>query len=356
MATLAKRTNNSKLSRKRTDLSTLSFFNEPLKRKFLEDMVKNENISEETAKNYERILLLTSELEKKLNKDLNEFDFKELETVLYNYKSNNRNTIETYARIISSYLNWSVKSNLIQHNELEHLKPDDFVKYLLEGEIYYTEKQLRRWENRMENYQDAVIVRLLFLGVGGKQLSELRNLKISDVDRENKKIRLVNTLTEDKATGLPIKYGIRYLDIKDEYTFDLIEGAFNQRTYMKRNAEVSEGNENRSIGALDLVINNYVVRSSITKTENFSYPVDKFVIYRRIQMLSEVFGIANFTAKLIQRSGMVWYGYNFMKDNTSNELLLEDMKMVAEKFNMKSYHNLKGFLTTENILKTYESK
>lgn len=32
---------------------------------------------------------------------------------------------------------------------------------------------------------------------------------------------------------------------------------------------------------------------------------------------------------------------------------LDDLKIVANRFNMSSYHNLKGFLTTENILRTY---
>jgi hypothetical protein len=67
-------------------------------------------------------------------------------------------------------------------------------------------------------------------------------------------------------------------------------------------------------------------------------------------MLKEVIGIPEFDAKLIQRSGMIHYGNKLMQDG---KLSLDDMKMVADRFNIKSYHNLKGFLTVENILKTY---
>ena len=67
-------------------------------------------------------------------------------------------------------------------------------------------------------------------------------------------------------------------------------------------------------------------------------------------MLSEVLGIENFTAKLIQRSGMIHYASTIMQ---GEELSLDDLKMVADKYGVKSYHNLKGFLTAENILKTY---
>jgi hypothetical protein len=35
------------------------------------------------------------------------------------------------------------------------------------------------------------------------------------------------------------------------------------------------------------------------------------------------------------------------------ELALDDLKIIADRFNMKSYHNLKGFLNVENVRRTY---
>jgi len=325
-------------------------FNLERKESFIADMVTNGNISESTAKSYERILSYSARVEYALNKDLSDFNLEEIEKVLFGFNANNRNTVESYSRILSSYLNWSVQKGFSTNNPLYELKPDDFVKYLTDEETYFTNRQLKRWENHLENFQDAVIIRLLFIGVGGKQLSEIRNLKIQDVDRKNKTLKLTNTLKYDEKTGLPLKFTERYLDIEDDSTFDLIEGAIRTKKYVKRNGEVSEGAEARSIGMLELVENDYVIRSSITKTDNFNYPVDKFVIYRRLSMVSDVFGIDNFTAKLIQRSGMIYYANQIMQGDI---LTLDDMKIVADKFNIKSYHNLKGFLTTENVKKTY---
>jgi integrase len=321
-------------------------FEPEVKQEFLEDMMASGAITEETSKNYERILGITAEFEEALDRDLNTFTLKELETILFSFKANNRNTVETYARIISSYLNWSVKEGLADTNPLADLKPNDFIKYLTHGESYFTDKQIRRWENRMENYQDAVIVRLLFLGVGGKQMSEIRNLKKGDVDRKNKQIRLVNTLKAGDS-GQPIKFTERLFRI-DEHTLNLLEGAINQKTYTKRNGQMEYNPHVRPY--TDLVDNDYVIRSSITKTDNLNAPVDKSVVYRRIQTLAEVMGIPNFNAKLIQRSGMIHLGNQLVK---GEELSIDDMKIVADRFNMKSYHNLKGFLTVENILKTY---
>lgn len=325
-------------------------FNPERKDLFIKDMVEKGSISESTSKSYERVLLYSSKVEFGLEKDLSDFNLEEIEKVLFGFDANNRNTVESYSRILSSYLNWCVQKGLSNYNPLQELKPDDFVKYLTDEETYFTNSQIKRWEDHLENFQDAVIVRLLFIGVGGKQLSEIRNLKIQDVDRDNKILKLTNTLKYDEKTGLPIKFTERYLEIKDERTFDLIEGAINTKKYIKRNGEASEGAEARSIGMLELVENDYVIRSSITKTENYNYPVDKFVIYRRLSMISDVFGIDNFTTKLIQRSGMIYYASQIMQNKS---LTLDDMKIVADRFNMKSYHNLKGFLTTENVRKTY---
>ena len=316
-----------------------SLFNEKDKMLYLGD------IKENTKQSYERIFRITSSFESALGKDINKFSEEEIETVLYSFRANNRNTIESYARIISSYLNWSVKHKLTDVNILEKYRPDNFEKFLTNEEVYIAENKLRRYEDMCENFQDAVILRLLFIGVGGKQMSEIRNLKKSDIDEEKMELRLTNTLKEDKD-GFPLKYTERYLSI-DERTLTLINGAINQKTYMKRNGFMVESNNVRPY--TDIVKNDYVIRASITKTENFSAPVDKFVIYRRMSVLSETLGV-DLTTKFIQRSGMIFYGKGLIQNE---KLSLDDLKIIANRFNMKSHHNLKGFLTVENILETY---
>lgn len=319
-----------------------SLFNQKTKEAYLDEM------KDTTRQSYERIFKITEEYETALNKDINEFNERELETVLYNFKANNRNTIESYSRIISSYLNWSVKNKLSSINHLERYKPDDFEKFLINEEEYISENKLRRYEDRCENFQDAVILHLLFMGVSGKQMSEIRNLKKEDVDFEKMELRLVNTLKEGKD-GFPEKYTERYLKV-DERTIYLIKGAIEQEIYTKRNGQMVQRDNVRPY--TDLVKNDYVVRASITKTENMYAPVDKFVVYRRIAIVSETLGI-DLTAKFIQRSGMMFHANELIQNE---ELSLDDLKIVANRFNMKSYHNLKGILTVEHIRATYPNK
>lgn len=325
-----------------------SLFNTELKSDYLQDLINSGAITEETSKSYARIFSITTMMENALNKDLNQFTFEEVEGVLYGFKANNRNTVESYARIISSYLNWSVQRNLTECNVLSHLKPTDFENYLTNEEVYFTDKQLRKWEDRCANYQDAVILRLLFSGVGGRQLSEIRNLQKGDIDRVNMRLHLVNTLKANEY-GHAVKYTERWIDI-DERTLELIDGAIETKTYYKKNGEMAQTQHNNVRPFTDLVENNYIIRASITKNDNWNSPVDKFVIYRRVQMLSEFFYIDELTTKFIQRSGMIHYANELIKDDG---LSLNDIKMVADRFNLKSYHNLKGFLTVDNIHKTY---
>lgn len=323
-----------------TSSNNNSLFNEVQKNNFLDD------IKESTRKSYERIFKLTEQFEKSLGKDINQFSLEELETVIYSFKANNRNTVESYSRIISSYLNWSIAQGLTSVNELGVFKPEDFERFISNEEVYISEKHLRRYEDRCENYQDAVILRLLFIGVGGRQLSEIRNLHESDVNYSNNQIRLVNTLKEDEK-GSPIKFTERFMTV-DEHTMKLITGAIKERKYIKRNGFMDKVDNVRNY--TDLVSNEYVVRASITKTDNMKYPVDKFVIYRRVGMLAETLGL-DLTTKFIQRSGMIYYAKELTKGEA--EPSLDDLKMIANRFNMKSHHNLKGVLTLDNILKTY---
>ncbi|WP_046173351.1 site-specific integrase [Domibacillus indicus] len=323
-------------------------FNEEIKNAFLEEQINKNIITVETSNSYKRIFIKTSEIEQKMGKDLNKFNKEELEAVLFQFESKSRNTIESYARIISSYLHWSLQKGLASVNVLSSFRPVDFEKYIVNKEEYITEKTLRYYEDGCVNYQDAVILRLLFTGVAGKEMSEIKNLKKQDIDGENNRLRLINTLQADQ-NGNPVKYTERYLSV-DDRTIDLIKGALQDRIYHKRNGEINQTANNNIRPYTDLVNSDYVIRSSITNTERLNSQVDKFLIYRRVEIIREYFGIENLTAKIIQRSGMIHQAEKLIEDN---QLTLHDLKIVADRFNVKSYHNLKGLLTIENIRKVY---
>jgi integrase len=322
-------------------LKGMQMYNHSVKEEFLS------NIKEDTRPSYERIFKMTAGTEEVLGKDVSEFNLNEIEKLLVSFKSKSKNTIEAYGRIISSYLNWSEKTKRIQKNVMEELKTNDFEKFVVKSFNYYTEREIRLVEDFCNNYQDAVIIRLLFLGVGGKKLSEIRNLKIDDVDFKNKRALVKNSLKEDE-NGNPLKFTERMVEL-DDRALDFIEKANQEKIYLKKNGDMDFHNNIRPY--TDLIKNGYVLKQSLTRNKDTKSVVDKFVLYRRLSTVAELFGIKDFSSKKIQQSGML----NFAKDVVGDEVTVIDLKIIGDKFNINSYHNLKGFITKENI-ERYKNK
>src|SRR5690606_12854568 len=138
------------------------------------------------------------------------------------------------------------------------------------------------------------------------------NLKKDDIDSKNNRLILNN---EANNSG-------RFLYVSDR-TIHLLEKAMDEKTYRKRNGLMKSTPFNNVRDYTDLVDNDYVLRASITKTEGYNKPVDKFVIYRRIEAISKNLGIEDLTAKFIQRSGMIHFAHQYMKNG---EISLDNMK------------------------------
>lgn len=332
--------------KKHDNMTNLSheYFNSEIKEEYFS------GLRETSQQSYRRIFTITSKFESMLGKDLNQFSLEEIETVLLSFKATLRTTIESYGRIMSSYLNWSVENNLSKENVLRNLRTEDFGKYVVASDSpYLSEQELRKIEDRCENYQDAVILRLIFNGVGSKELSEIRNLRKSDINFDTNQLILRDTLTTDE-NGIPVKYTERIMSV-DDRTMYLIKGAINQTTYFKSNGDVLQTANNNIRPFSDLVDNSYVVRPSITRTDTGDSPVGKYVLYRRIKMVNDLLSEnGELNAKYIQRSGMVYFTYV----NTGHrEVSLNDLKLLANRFNAKSYHNFKGTITSEVIKKVY---
>ncbi|SDJ08735.1 phage lytic cycle repressor MrpR family protein [Salimicrobium halophilum] len=321
-------------------------FNQQLKEDYFTHLLKNGQVNRESVKSYARLMERLSPAEENRNKDVMHFSFEEMEDILRGFQTRFRGTIESYARIISTYLNWAVMQGYISENVLQRLNPKDFNAYVIEQDLFLTNSQLMRYEDNLENYQDAVILRLLFEGVCGRQMSELRNLKYQRefVDEETNTLKLIHSLEEDDS-GRPVKYWERYLKVEDR-SLHLVKRASEENYYYKSNGDMAD-TTGRIREYTDLIRNDYVLRPSNTKTIIMNNPIDKHVIYYRLNRISDVLGIDRLTSKFILRSGMIHFAKTIVDENQG--VTLADIKIVAERFNVKSYHNLKGFLTDENL-------
>lgn len=330
-----------------TEKSDNLVFNAELKKKFLSESIESGTFLESTANNYLRIFIITKEFEERANKDLSLFTLKELEEVLIGFDSNSINTIVSYGRIISSYLHWCVDNGIIATNHLSALVTSDFEKYITNREVYFTESNLRMFEDSCTNYQDAVILRLLFTGVGGKRFAEISNLREEHVFWDRKELKLITPYSYDENEN-PLKFTERTISV-DDRTLDLIKGAMKEKIYYKRNGEMKDHQNVRPY--TDLIDNDYIVRPSHTKIETAVKSVSRYVIFRRIKMIADFLGMDELTAKYIQRSGVIYFVKELIGD--ANEIAEEDLRIVADRFDMRSHHGLKGYVTMDSIKRTY---
>jgi integrase len=318
-------------------MSNSKLYNENIKLEFLQMYPK------ESRPVYSRIFAKCAINEFKFKKDLYDFDMELIEDVLTDLDPLTAPISRTNGRIISSYLNWAIhkgyKKNPI--NILKAVDPNYFDKFVSKKKIYFSYDEIRQIERFCENAQDAVLIRLLFESVNGKESSEIRNLKDDDgmIDRENRTLHLV----DDDGSKRSIQVS--------EVCMVLIERALNETTYLKSNGMMEERENVRPY--TDLMKNNYVVRNSITRSDNYNGPVNQYVVYRRISAIGELFTIPYFTSKNILRSGIIYMGYQILKNKKEKELTKEDYMKIAERYKIGSWYSIREYCNVEMIESLY---
>ena len=310
-------------------------YNEEIKQRFLNTLHENTRMS------YIRVLLAAKRTEEQLEKDLYDFNLNEIEYVLYDLAPTTATSSEVNGRIITSYISWAIEQGL-RSNNINPLKlvSSDYFKKFVDPSIvtFLSEKELIQIEEGCVNAQDAAIFRLLFEGVGGKNYSELRNLKRQDIDVDNRIMKLTD---EDGET--------RELQV-EQRTIDLVLKADKEEVYYKKNGEVDDVS-GRIRQYTDLVKNEYVFRPSITKVNNPSMPIEGSVIYRRVSSIRDFFDIPYLTPKNVAKSGMLKMAKDFVE--LEGELKRHHYIAIAKRFKVNNWYSIKKYITVENINRVY---
>lgn len=308
-------------------------YNEQIKERFLA------TYPESTRPGYRRVFIVSKRTEQLLGKDLYDFNLQEIEDVLHDLAPTTNAASQTNGRIVTAYISWAIEEGLRRNNinPLKIVDPQYFTKFVDPSiNIFFSEKRLRNIEDQCINYQDCAIFRLLFEGVEGKKLSEIRNLKKKDIDYKNNQL----VLTDEDGNQ-------RVLEVSPR-AIDMVQKASKETIYHKKNGEPIENERIRPY--TDLVDNEYVFRTSITKTDNFG-TVDVHLIYRRIAAIKELFEIPFFTSTNIQKSGMIYMAKELVKKD--GELLRDHYLMIAERFRVNNWYSLKDYVNMDNIMKLY---
>lgn len=310
------------------------FFNNEIKQKFLSQF------PETTQVTYGRIFTKSSVMEKNLNKDIYDFNYKELFNFLNTLNPLTNASSRSNGRIVSSYIYWAVSQGLKKNgiNPFATTKQEWFDQFVDKTvRIMISESEMMQVEDFCYNAQDAVIFRLIFEGVQGKECRELSNLKWSDVDRDT---NILTLFDGDNKRELHVS----------NRCIRMIEEAFKQTQYLKRNGDMDDPNGNLR-DYTDLVQNNYILRSSVTRTHAFAEGVNKHTIYRRISGIKEAFGFPHLTVKNIARSGMLKMGKDLLEEY--GELNKDLYERIAKKFGVNNYWYVSEFVNEDTIKEVY---
>ena len=308
-------------------------YNPEIKERFLN------TFAESTALSYRRAFLISKRTEARLGKDLCNFRLEEIEYVLYDASPSTFESSHVLGRIITSYISWTIENGLRRNNinPLRGVGPEFFQRFVDKKiELYLSEEKLEQIENWCMNAQDAVVLRLLFEGVRGREYSELRHIKKSDISIDSNVLKLVDAGNK-----------IRELELSDRAIRLLLKAAA-EDIYFKRNGNIVDHPRIRPY--TDLLRNDYVLRPSNTRVLSADAPIQSAIINRRISILSEVFDIPRLTPTNIAKSGMIKMAYDMVG---YGEITSAVYREIAHRFNKNNWYSLQTYVTRENIEKLY---
>jgi hypothetical protein len=199
------------------------------KERFLYDL----DLMDSTRKTYLYILNKASRMEEQLNKDICDFTDKESEQLLLSFSRKSIQVVFVVVSCFRSYVTYCISHGFRKYiqgesnwwntiNSQVHL--NQYVDKIALNNRYVDLDTLREFQATLVNAQDIAVLELLFIGVKGKEASELLNLKAIDVQED--KIILPNRVIKiSQETYTILK------DAIDEEYYELAngEGVVNKR-------------------------------------------------------------------------------------------------------------------------------
>jgi integrase len=330
----------------RTVFYDYSLYNEPVKLEFLSQYKR-----EGTIRAMKRIMHHSLSMEKRLNKDLGSFTNEEIDyfirrilqpTSVLSAKSN--------CNVLSLYLKFAQEKNMRTDNPLD-VNSNEYAKYATENEtdlISFSDMNDITM-TVLANANDALIIRLIFEGALGFELSEVANLKESDVDFDNSIITLHDDSEKKEVKERTLKV--------NRGTMELIRSAIKETVYKKQNGEMDDSNP-RIKTEIELLESEYVLRPSTNRTSiggNSPLKCSRATLYSRIRVVREVDALksvqAKWNTKQIQRSGMLWQALKIVQKK--GKLERKDYRVIAERFGIPFNWHDRNVINIETIEKVY---
>ncbi|MET3505515.1 phage lytic cycle repressor MrpR family protein [Halalkalibacter oceani] len=319
-------------------------YNEKIKEAFLK------NYDADTAVIYRYKLRGAERNERALQKDLYSFTRAEIEDTLRDMAQPSLGSIAMAANVFKNYIDWASAHGYSNSsiNPIANLTRDSLFRLIDHSKKQFlTEEELAELEDKkLVNGQDKVVFRLLFEGLKGSQLSEIRNLHYKDIDFDNNIIKVRGEMERE------VKVSDRCLRIITE--------AYKESVYIVNNGEsvFQRANPEKK-----LIRNDFIIRSIDNgRVLDENAPVGNMTLYTRVKMLKKFFDYPYLTPTNIARSGMIKVGKDIYEE--TGELTNNDLRTIVQNFGHKKSklqgkmdYNLIGIkedVNIENIKKLYE--
>lgn len=287
-------------------------------------------------------------MEEILERDLYDFDLGQLIKVIKNTDPLNLQVAKSNSRFLSNFIDWSIETRRRGNvdNPLKAVDDELLQATVSEKKLYISENELLKLESKLVNYQDKVILQMLFEGAQGYHMNELVNLREQDINFETGELKLTDPEFEGR---------VRDTLKVSKHCLDLIKGALAEKEYANKNGTSTRGKD------MPLVENDYVIRPIARKVKDPNAKADKHTIYRRLTVISELFEMPYLTAKSVSKSGMLKISKDlYLRDG---ELEKDQIYEVADRFGLRKlkqgeheFHNrtaIEAYINRQNILDLY---
>lgn len=307
-------------------------FNPEVKKQFIEWKQSRDTIN---PRYYTIVFNACGEYEEIVNKDVCDFNTNDIRGLLGWINTPSQNSLLMMYSVLSQYTTWRIQSGDVKDSQNHYLElsTSEIVSYIntdLMMRTIYTREEILKISKDLENDSDKFLLLALFEGIRGVEGEDILNLKITDIDEENK---------------------IFHLKSRDFFpTDELIKLAYlsaGENDYFYHVETWSEG------VVVPTIDEGYVFRRTIRHRRDRDYRM----IMNRFRSIKKLLGLTNCGMSDIVQSGRIEFILNQAEkhnmsphDYVYNGPMLEE---VYDKFNVK-LNKTNMWRTIEKVLNERE--
>ncbi len=309
-------------------------YNSTLKQEYLNIHKKG------TQMNLDRIFKMTRQTEEELGKDLFDFTREELRMTFFTFMASTKGASKSLVSLVNTYIDWAIECEYKKNdNPLDSVDLAWKEQFVIQPEkVFFTDDEIYNMLNKIVSAQVACTFYAPFKGIRGIDNAEIVKLKKCDIDEEACTVKL----TEKDGS-------IRKIEVDDKF-ISLCHAAIEEEELVKSNGEPDANIRSDSI---DLVENEYIVRSADMNTKNYE-EADGAIVYRRFRTLENYFKDKRMTPMIVAYSGMLAMAKDLYVEG---KLTSDGFLKIANQFNLSENtlkRHQKDFLNILNIKSLYE--